>query len=150
MTTFVVDASVAIKWVVEEPDSDIALRIRGADRLVAPELWVAECANILWKKVRRGELTPVQALDAAEILRASGVEVIGGEPSLPQVVSLAMSLDHPAYDCVYLRLATDSGWILATADRRLLDRLRGTDLERHALSVDDAARLVAASALPQG
>lgn len=100
MTTFVVDASVAIKWVVEEPGTAAALSIRAAERLVAPDLWVAECANILWKKVRRGEFSADQALAAAELLEAAGVEVMAGEPAMSHVVRLATTLDHPAYDCV--------------------------------------------------
>jgi len=143
MTTFVVDASVAIKWVVEEPGTDAALSIRAAERLVAPELWVAECANILWKKVRRGELSAEQALAAAELLEAAGVEVMAGEPALSQVVRLTTTLDHPAYDCVYLALAADNGWAMVTGDDRLLERLRGTSLERHARSIEVAAAEIA-------
>ena len=139
MTTFVVDASVAIKWVVEEPGTDAALSIRAAERLVAPELWVAERANILWKKVRRGELSADQAHAAAELLEAAGVEVMTGEPALSRVVRLATTLDHPAYDCVYLALAADNAWTMVTGDDRLLERLRGTSLERHARSIEVAA-----------
>jgi predicted nucleic acid-binding protein len=51
---FVIDASVAIKWVVRETGTQEALSLR-QHRLVAPDLLVAECANILWKKVRRKE-----------------------------------------------------------------------------------------------
>ena len=48
MSTFVIDASVAIKWVVEEPGTPEALLLR-RHRLLAPDLLMAECANILWK-----------------------------------------------------------------------------------------------------
>jgi len=53
---FIIDASIAVKWVVEEPGTKEALALRACP-LGAPELLVAECANILWKKVRRRELT---------------------------------------------------------------------------------------------
>ena len=56
MTTWIVDASVAIKWVVDEPGTEHALLLR-RDSLAAPDLLVPECANILWKKVRRKELS---------------------------------------------------------------------------------------------
>ena len=52
----VVDASVVIKWFYEEDDSAEALQIRERYQFVAPDLLVAECANIVWKKVQRGEL----------------------------------------------------------------------------------------------
>ena len=55
MTVLVVDASIAIKWVIQEAETAEALWLR-RHRLAAPDLLVAECANILWKKVRRNEL----------------------------------------------------------------------------------------------
>ena len=49
MTDLVIDASVAIKWVVAEPDSQTALALF-RHRLFAPDLLVAECANALWEE----------------------------------------------------------------------------------------------------
>ncbi len=60
MTALVIDASVAIKWVIDEPGTAHALALR-RHRLSAPDLLVAECAIILWKKVRRGELSDQEA-----------------------------------------------------------------------------------------
>jgi len=56
VNTLVIDASVAVKWVVEENGTPEVLALRQRARLIAPELLVAECANIFWKKVRRNEL----------------------------------------------------------------------------------------------
>lgn len=61
MRTIVVDASVAIKWVVEEEGSDAAAALADQD-LTAPSLLMVECANVLWVKARRGELTSSEAL----------------------------------------------------------------------------------------
>lgn len=47
MNTFVVDASIAVKWVVEENGTAAALGLRQRTKLIAPELLAAECANIL-------------------------------------------------------------------------------------------------------
>jgi predicted nucleic acid-binding protein len=52
MTTLVVDASVAIKWLTDEPDTPLALRVHELGATAAPDLLVAECVNILWKKHR--------------------------------------------------------------------------------------------------
>ncbi|MEB2846263.1 hypothetical protein GAO09_06440 [Rhizobiales bacterium RZME27] len=68
-----VDASVAIKWVVDEIGTDKALALRGNTRLLAPELLLAECANILWKKVRRGELTASEGRFAAMLMQSTGI-----------------------------------------------------------------------------
>ena len=61
MNTFVIDASIAVKWVVEENGTAEALVLRQKAKLIAPELLVAECANILWKKVQRHELLKEEA-----------------------------------------------------------------------------------------
>src|SRR5256885_7349326 len=50
----VVDASVAVKWVLNEPRTDAALALC-EEELVAPALWLAEAANALWRHVRLGE-----------------------------------------------------------------------------------------------
>ena len=45
-----IDASVAIKWVVQEVGTQEALALR-SNALLAPDLLILECANTLWKKV---------------------------------------------------------------------------------------------------
>jgi len=51
----VVDASVAIKWLVAEPGSDWAMAFHdGTPALIGPELLYAECNSALWKLRRRG------------------------------------------------------------------------------------------------
>jgi predicted nucleic acid-binding protein len=123
LSTFVVDASVAIKWVVAEPGTKEALALLGS-RLFAPALLQAECANILWKKVRRGELSAAEAGLAARLLANFGIEFLSPDPEMARVLELAMALDHPAYDCVYLAAAEKLGASLVTADERLVRAVR--------------------------
>ena len=52
---WVIDASVAAKWLAPEPDTPLAEALL-ADDLIAPDLLYAEVANILWKKQLRGEM----------------------------------------------------------------------------------------------
>ena len=79
--TCVVDASVAAKWVVPEPDSALAQALLD-EALIVPDLLFAEVGNILWKKQTRGELStgaaqlgvrwllqvPLQVHDSASLL----------------------------------------------------------------------------------
>ena len=123
MSAFVVDASVAIKWVVAEPGTKEALALFGS-RLFAPALLQAECANILWKKVRRGELSPAEARIAARLLAGLGIEFVSPEPEMARVLELAVALDHPAYDCVYLAAAETHRVPLVTADEKLVRAAR--------------------------
>ena len=118
MSSYIVDASVAIKWVVTETDTAAALKLLH-HRLFAPALFRAECANILWKKVRRSQLTPHAASIAAQLLDGSGVESVPIEPDLYPVFELSRIIDYPAYDCVYLAAAMAQSMPLITADASL-------------------------------
>jgi predicted nucleic acid-binding protein len=55
----IVDASVAIKWFIDEPGSEVARRLwRDEPDLLAPDLLVPEVCNAAWRKVRLGESRP--------------------------------------------------------------------------------------------
>ena len=123
MKTLVIDASVAIKWVIEEGGTREALALRKGHRLIAPDLLAAECANILWKKVQRGELTAQEAELAAKLLQRADVELMPMRAMLPAALRLAIALEHPAYDCLYLALALERAAQFVTADERLLRRI---------------------------
>lgn len=115
---FVIDASVAIKWVVDEPGTEQALLLR-RKRLFAPDLLIAECANILWKKVRRKELSEAEAILAARLLQRADIQLEPMRPLLEPATRLALALGHPAYDCTYLALAEVLSCPVVTADDRL-------------------------------
>lgn len=142
MDSLIVDASIAVKWVVEENGTKAALLLRRHFRLVAPELIAAECANILWKKVSRGNLTRDEAILAAQLLERSGIELLTMRGLMEQATALSIDIDHPAYDCIYLALAQRKQTRLVTADDRLLRIVtdRGTaDLARLCKSLDEIA-----------
>ena len=99
MNTLVIDASIAVKWVVEEEGTEEALILRRRAKLVAPELLTAECANILWKKCQRDELSKEEAFLAAQLLQAADIEFLPTRLLLEAAARIAVELDHPAYDC---------------------------------------------------
>ncbi len=126
MTGLVVDASVAIKWVIEEEGTSAALALRG-QKLAAPDLINAECANILWKKARLGELSADEAAFAARLLASGDIEMIQTRDLAEAAVLIAIELDHPAYDCLYLAVAERLDTELVTADNKLLRKAGATD-----------------------
>jgi len=123
VTGVVIDASVAIKWVIDEDGSPAALALR-TRRLVAPDPLLAECANILWKKARLGELSADEAIFAARLLARADVELVPMRPTLEAATAIALALDHPAYDATYLALAEAEDLDFVTADERLLRKVR--------------------------
>ena len=115
---FVVDASVIVKWVLAEADSDAALEL-GRYRLVAPDLLDTECASVLWKAARRGDLLPAEATERVALIGEAAIERLPGSVLLPGAMRHALRLGHPVYGCLYLEAALWTGLPLVTADRRL-------------------------------
>jgi predicted nucleic acid-binding protein len=124
VNTLVIDASIAAKWVVEEIGTPEALALRQKAKLIAPELLVAECANILWKKVIRGELLKGEALVAARLLQGAEIELLPTRSLFEAATRMSIEIDHPAYDCLYLSLAVEKKCQFVTADERFLRKLR--------------------------
>jgi predicted nucleic acid-binding protein len=142
VTTLVIAASIAIKWVVEEDGTPQALALRRRGKLIAPELLVAECANILWKKVGRGELSKDEAVFAARLLQAAEIELLPTRSLLETATRIAIELDHPAYDCLYIALTVENGCQFVTADDSLLRKLgqrRQRTFRGRAVSLREAA-----------
>jgi predicted nucleic acid-binding protein len=112
--------------------------------LIAPELLVAECANILWKKVQRNELMHDEALLAARLLQGAEIELLPMRSLLESATQISIEIDHPAYDCLYLALAVEKKCKFVTADKRFLQKLyqgRQSRLRDGAVSLIEAARL---------
>ncbi len=125
--TWIVDASVATKWFVREGlHAEALLLLAQPDRLAAPDLIVAEVTNIAWKKCLRGEITRAHA-DA--MAAAIGGYIAMLQPSFElaeRALDLALSLNHPVYDCLYLACAESLGGTLISADVRFATALHGT------------------------
>jgi len=113
----IVDASVAIKWVVTEPHSDSAA-VLISEELAAPELWLAEVANALWARQARGLLSVEEARFCLRELLAAPVEALPMADLMPVALDAALALRHSAYDCCYLAAARVHDCALVTADRR--------------------------------
>lgn len=124
----VVDASVALKWFVEEDGSPQAAELlaRG-EQLIAPDLIIAEACNAAWKAVRAGFMLAEQHDRLAARLPSVLDELVPSASLAARASVIARILDHPVYDCFYLALAEQRVARLVTADRRLLRRLAGTD-----------------------
>ena len=138
MSSYVVDASVAVKWYVPEVHADAALRVlEPGHELHAPDLLHAEVGNILWKKTRRGELLPAEARRIADALLAAPLLVHPAASLLEAALEIALRADRSVYDGIYVALAIALDVPLVTADRRLVHALRNSALGRHLLRIED-------------
>ena len=137
----VVDASVAVKWLVTEPGSDIARELAASgEDLHAPRLMASEVASALWRKERVGDIEPGDAGAMLLWVPEMPVRWNADERVCAEAARLALSLDHPVYDCVYLALAHRIGTVLVTADRRFVAVLESTEHGQAAVALADYAR----------
>lgn len=114
----VVDASVAAKWLIDEPDTDKAVALRGQP-MAAPTLIRTEIGNLLATLTRRGAISPGEAAESFALFQIAPLRIVEPDDALERAaLDLALGLAHPIYDCLYLALAIRLDAALATADRR--------------------------------
>ena len=123
----VVDASLAIKWIVKEEDSGIALalinewNIKGI-MMIAPSLLTYEVTNVLYQNMRKGKINLDQAKKILTEVLSIGIEL--DFPNNSALSRRAFELAHQfnllaTYDPHYVALAERENCELWTADSRL-------------------------------
>lgn len=126
----VVDASLAVKWVVGEPYSSEARALLDhwrddGRRLLAPALFLYEVTNALAKRIQRSQLTLEQAKERLRFFQESGplLQQIGSVH--PRALELMERFGLPtAYDAHYLALAEYQRCECWTADERLWNTVK--------------------------
>lgn len=135
----VVDASVAIKLFVIEPLSEQAdalfaqLAHDPPARLYAPDLLFVECANILWKHVRRFGYPAESALQDLVDLRALALQSVSTADLMADALTIALAHEITAYDACYVALAHHLSVSFVTADEALVRKLDGTGYDIRSL-----------------
>jgi predicted nucleic acid-binding protein len=129
----IIDASVLVKAFIPENGSEdagslLARAEEGEVGLIAPELIYPETANILWKKVRRNELTSDEAREIAEAVLAVPIRAEAAASTFLLALDIALACGVTAYDAQYVALAEALDCQLITADLKLVSTLEGTSL----------------------
>lgn len=117
--TLVVDASIGVKWVIDEAESDAAVALIAGRRLIVPPLFWIETANALAMKAKRREISRAAVADAWRDLNDAPLELVTMTPeTVLSALTLAQDLQHTVYDCAYLAVAVGVGCPVVTTDRR--------------------------------
>lgn len=122
---YVLDASVALKTVLPEQDSDQALRLldefaAGLHQLVAPDVFAAEVANSLTRAERKRVIAPGDALVLYSQVLVRMPSLLHSLALLPRAIEISSQLRTSTYDCLYVALAEQENCSLITADRKLI------------------------------
>ena len=128
---WVVDASVAAKWLFAEPHSEQAasLLTNGED-LLTVDLLFAEIGNVAWKKLDREGLSYQDAAHALADLREIDLAVHPVAELMEKALKIAQDHKRSFYDASYLALAMREDVPLITADLRFYNALASTPLHR--------------------
>jgi predicted nucleic acid-binding protein len=138
MSIYIVDASVGIKWYVQEVDTTFALRVTSKHHeLHAPDFFLIETDNILCKRIRRGELAPMDVGEIRRLLRNIPMKIHAVPEFQDEAFDLAVRTRRSIYDCLYLALAVRLGGQMVTADRRFYDSLGKEPLGKYVAWVGD-------------
>ena len=135
---YVIDASVAVKWYVPEIHDSYAstLQIDGSD-LHAPELIVPEFANIVWKKIRLGELTQAEGSRIVKAFGAARVKLHSHGGLAMSAFTGAYLTQQTVYDWTYLSLAIAMSCLFVTADARFYRSLQTTAVSKNLIWIED-------------
>lgn len=140
MTRCVVDASVAVKWLVQEEHSLAASRLlEPRYSRLAPDLLLPEMGNILWKMRRRGEIDRAAGLGLLQEILHLPVVLRPSQDYLEAAYEIAVQFDRTMYDGLYVALAVTQNCRLVTADKRLSRALENTRLAGNLCWIEDVA-----------
>ena len=122
---YVLDASVAVKWVLPEADSAKALSLRddyrkGIHQLLAPDIFKVEAAHALTRAERRKILQQGEAINRMVLLMQSRPLLRPFSSLLPRAMDISSQQRIGVYDCLYVALAEREQCKIVTADQRVL------------------------------
>lgn len=122
---YVLDSSVALKWVLAEANADKAIALRDnfrnqLDELYSPDFFLAECGHALFRAQRRRLIGTGKA---SLLLTAIAIDCPALHSSLaliPRAAVICQQLGTAFYDALYISLAESESCILVTADSKLV------------------------------
>ncbi len=136
MTDFVLDNSVAMRWLLEtEKTSDqsyaesVLKSLMDSDSLV-PNLWHLEATNVLLVAEKQLDASPGEIESFISQLENLPIHVdpLTSHQSFNRTFALARIYKLSSYDAAYLELAIREGLPLATLDKNLIKAAKKTNV----------------------
>jgi predicted nucleic acid-binding protein len=135
---YVIDASVSVKWYIPEIYEQEATRLlKGKHRFHVPELILSEFANILWKKVRRGEIIQAEGERIVSVLARKRWSIHSHKNIIKSAYTGAEATGQTVYDWTYLALAISLSCEFVTADERFYKAIEQTTFKTNLKWIGD-------------
>ena len=137
MTDFVLDNSVAMRWLLKSkktPDQHYAeavLKTLADANAIVPDLWHLEATNVLLSAEKHRQITLAEAERFIAQLENLPIYVdpLTANQAFSRTMALARAYALSSYDAAYLELSIRVGQPLATLDKNLLKAARKADVK---------------------
>ena len=140
MSVFIVDASVAAKWFIEEKYGEAALSVLDeSNQLHAPDFLLLEMDSIICKWTRRGIITPAEGSNLRDALRRYPIQHHPFISFLDSAFAIANQTGQSIYDCLYVALAPLLKAKMVTADSRLYGGLANGPFAKYVVWIEELA-----------
>ena len=118
----VVDTNVVAYYLLGNPlfEADARAFWEGLRAPLAPALWEAELANVVWMSVRTGVLAAPDALAKLHLARRLGIHTVATRALWHGALVRSVQTGVAVYDTLFVELAVREGAPLVTFDQRLL------------------------------
>ena len=121
MTDWLIDSSVAAKWILPEVDSQLALQIITDVNSQGGQLWLLDFAllevtQVIWVRYHRRLLTLQEAEDALTLLQQVPFRLHSSLPLIQAAFTTAAQHDISVYDALFVAGTVDLGIKGVTAD----------------------------------
>ena len=126
----IIDASVALKIGLPEPDSALAVQLRddfhsGFHELLAPDVFPIEIGHALTRAERQKRIAPPAGWVIWQKIVADCPILFPSYPLMPRAFEISSTMRIGVYDCLYVALAEREQCNMVTADIKLLNALKG-------------------------
>ena len=126
---YILDSSVAFKWLVTEVDTNKALQLlnefqQGHHELLAPDIFPIEIAHALSRATRQGRITTARGNQLFIDFLNQLPGLIASLPLLPMAYAISSTLRQGVYDSLYVALAEREQCEFVTADDKLVSNVR--------------------------
>lgn len=128
---YVLDSSVAVKWVLPEIDSDKATLLlqeyqKGLHELLAPDVFPVESGHAITRAERQKRIAVGTGWALWNSIMADAPVLIAYLPLMRRAFEISSNLRIGIYDCLYVTLAEREACGFVTADDRLVKNLQST------------------------